>query len=200
MAMGRKEPREPRLAARLLEPGPVVLVTTQYRAHPNVMTAAWVMPLSLEPTRIGLAVHPSRLTHELLSKGEYFALNILTLEHLLAIHLCGTLSGRDVDKFTRAQLHPVDALEVDVPVLEEAVAHIECGVIARLSLGDHDLFVGEVIAAAADTELFGERWLQLEEAPLVHHVGAEWYAALARVSRARLPGEEEEEAQEESER
>lgn len=197
--MGRKEPREPRLAARLLEPGPVVLVTAQYRAHPNVMTAAWVVPLSLEPMRIGLAVHPSRLTHELMTKGEYFTLNILTLEHLLAIHLCGILSGRDVDKFTRAQLHPVDALEVDVPVIEEAVAHIECGVVARLSLGDHDLFVGEVLAVAAESELFGEWWLQLEEAPLVHHVGAEWYAALTRVVRARVPSEEEE-AQEESER
>jgi flavin reductase (DIM6/NTAB) family NADH-FMN oxidoreductase RutF len=193
--VGRKERREPRLAARLLEPGPVVLVTTHYRAQPNVMTAAWVIPLSLEPPRIGLAVHPSRLTHELLTKGEFFALNIVTIEYLPALHLCGLLSGRDTDKFTRAQLHPTDALETDVPVLEEAIAQIECGLAARLSLGDHDLFVGEVLAVAADSELFGDRWLHLEEAPLAHHVGGEWYAALARVYRARLPDEEETEAE-----
>ncbi|MCX2727304.1 flavin reductase family protein [Thermomicrobium sp. 4228-Ro] len=200
--MGRKEAREPRMAARLLEPGPVVLVTTQHRSQPNVMTAAWVMPLSLDPPRIGLAIHPSRFTHELLGKGEFFALNILTIEYLPAIHLCGTLSGRDLDKFARAELHAVDALEIDVPVIEEAVAQIECGLVGRLSLGDHDLFIGDVLAVAADAELFGERWLQLEDAPLAHHVGAEWYAALARVYRARLPGTEEEEAelQEESER
>ncbi|MCS7257231.1 MAG: flavin reductase family protein, partial [Thermomicrobium sp.] len=77
--MGRKEAREPRMAARLLEPGPVVLVTTQHRSQPNVMTAAWVMPLSLDPPRVGLAIHPSRFTHELIGKSEYFALNILTV-------------------------------------------------------------------------------------------------------------------------
>ncbi|MCX7624510.1 MAG: flavin reductase family protein [Thermomicrobium sp.] len=193
--MGRKQPRELRLAARLLEPGPVVLVTTQHRARPNVMTAAWVMPLSLEPPRVALAIHPSRLTHELIGKSEYFALNLLTVEHLPAIHLCGTVSGRDLDKFARTQLHPVDALEVDAPVIEEAVAQIECGVVGRLGLGDHDLFVGDVLAVAADEELFGDRWLHLEEAPLPHHIGAEWYGAVSRLYRARIPGEEEEETE-----
>lgn len=191
--MARREARELRTAARLLEPGPVTLVTTLYRSQPNVMTAAWVMPLSLDPPRIGLAVHPTRLTHEFISKGEHFAVNILTVDFLTAVHLCGTLSGRDVDKFQRAQLHPMDALECDVPVIDEAAAHLECGVVARLSLGDHDLFVGEVIAVAVDPELFGDRWSALEDAPLLHHVGAEWYGAVAKVYRARLPGEEEEE-------
>jgi flavin reductase (DIM6/NTAB) family NADH-FMN oxidoreductase RutF len=199
--VGRKEPRELRLAARLLEPGPVVLVTAQHRSQPNAMTVAWVMPLSLDPPRVALAIHPSRFTHELIGKSEYFALNLLTIEYLPAIHLCGTVSGRDLDKFARTELHPVDALEIDVPVIEEAVAHIECGLVGRLSLGDHDLFVGDVLAVAADDELFGERWLQLEEAPLPHHVGGEWYAAAARLYRARLPGEEGAEGgQEESER
>ncbi|MCS7051144.1 MAG: flavin reductase, partial [Thermomicrobium sp.] len=68
--MGRREPRELRFAARLLEPGPVVLVTSHYRGQPNVMTAAWVTPISLDPPRLGLAIHPSRLTHEFLSRGE----------------------------------------------------------------------------------------------------------------------------------
>ncbi|MDW7982038.1 MAG: flavin reductase family protein [Thermomicrobium sp.] len=198
--MGRREPRELRFAARLLEPGPVVLVTSHYRGQPNVMTAAWVTPISLDPPRLGLAIHPSRLTHEFLSRGEYFALNVLTVEHLDAIHLCGMLSGRDADKFARSRLHPVDAVEIDVPVIDEAIGHVECGVIARLSLGDHDLFVGEVLAVAAEREVFGDRWLELEEAPLVHHLGAEWYAVLARPSRAKLPDEEEDIRQEESER
>lgn len=191
--MVERELQEPRLAARLLEPGPVVLVTTLFRAQPNGMTAAWVTPLSLDPPRIGLAVHPSRLTHEFMSKGEYFALNILTIEHLTALHFCGTVSGREVDKFAHTRLHLTDALEIDVPVIEEAVAHIECGVVARLNLGDHDLFVGDVLAIAVTPELFRERWLQLTEAPLVHHLGAEWYATLSRTYQARLPGEEQEE-------
>ena len=39
----------------------------------GAMTAAWLLPLSLDPVRIGVAVHPTRLTHEFISKSEWFA-------------------------------------------------------------------------------------------------------------------------------
>jgi flavin reductase (DIM6/NTAB) family NADH-FMN oxidoreductase RutF len=178
--MGSKLPRERRHAARLLEPGPVVLVTAQFRSQPNVMTAAWVMPLSLDPPRVVVAIHPSRFTHELVTRGELFVLNLPTLRLLDAVHRCGIISGRDLDKFAHARLHLADALEIDVPVIEECVAHIECGLAERLSLGDHDLFVGEVVAVSADEELFTDRWQVSDEVPLIHHIAVDAYAGLSK--------------------
>lgn len=192
--MASKSPRDPRQAARLLEPGPVVLVTAQFRSQPNVMTAAWVMPLSLDPPRVGVAIHPSRYTHELVTRGELFVLNLPTLDLLDAVHRCGIVSGRDVDKFAHAGLHPADALEIDVPVIEECAAYIECGLTERLALGDHDLFVGEVLAVSADDELFTDRWQIADDSPLIHHVALDTYAGLSRPYIARPEREEGEES------
>lgn len=189
--MAEKRALEPRLAARILEPGPLVLVTSLYRAQHNVMTAGWLLPLGFDPPRIGVAIHPGRLTHEFISRSEAFALNVPTIDLLNAVHRCGIESGRDGDKFLTAGLTPTDAAEVEAPLVEECVAHIECGLVERLSLADHDLFVGEVLAVSALDELFSDRWLIDADSPLLHHIAADQYAGLGKTYTARL-GEEEE--------
>src|SRR3954451_24161230 len=126
--MAAKRELAVRDALRLIAPGPVTLVTTMYRDQANLMTAGWLQPLSLEPTLIGVAVQPSRLTHEFITKTDVFAINIPTLDLLSAVHLCGFRSGREGDKFEAAKLTPELGVAVEVPLVTECVAHIECGV------------------------------------------------------------------------
>jgi flavin reductase (DIM6/NTAB) family NADH-FMN oxidoreductase RutF len=181
------------MAARLLEPGPLALLTSRHRSTDNVMTAAWMMPVSLDPALVAVAIQPARLTWELIGGSEFFALNVPTAELLAAVHRCGIESGRDGDKFARSSLTPLDALEIEAPLIEECVGHIECGVIERFSLGDHDLFVGEVLAVQALDEAFNERWLvEVDAGRVLHHLRADYYAALGRPYQARLPEDEEE--------
>lgn len=189
--MVAKRAVEPRLATRIVEPGPLVLVTSLYRTQPNVMTAGWVLPLGFDPPRLGLAIHPSRLTHEFISRSEMFALNVPTLDLLSAVHRCGMESGRDLDKFLTTGLTPADAFEIEAPLIEECVAHIECGLVERLTLADHDLFVGEVLAASAAEELFTDQWLLDAEPNLLHHIAGDQYAGLSKAYQARLDDEEE---------
>ncbi len=184
--MGEKRPVERRDALRMLAPGPVALVTSMYRDHPNLMTAAWLLPLSLDPVYVGVAIHPTRLTHEFVSKTEAFALNIPTIDLLSAVHACGTQSGRDSDKFAATGLTPVDASELEAPLVAECVAHIECAVMDRITLGDHDLFVGQVLAASADAEAFDGFWnVEVDAGHLLHHLGADRYASLSKMYRAK---------------
>ncbi len=124
--MAQKVILEPNSVARLLQPSPVGLLTSQFRADPNVMTVAWLMPLSLNPARVAVAIHPDRLSHEYVSRSEFFALNIPTMDLLTAVHRCGIESGRQVDKFAASGLTPIDAYELDLPLVDECVAHIEC--------------------------------------------------------------------------
>jgi flavin reductase (DIM6/NTAB) family NADH-FMN oxidoreductase RutF len=189
--MATKRPLERRLAARLLEPGPLVLVTTLFKSQHNVMSAAWLTPIGTDPAVIGIAIQPDRLTHEFISRSEIFGLSIPTIDLLNAVHRCGIESGRDRDKFLSARLTPMDAREIDAPLVAECVAHIECGLVERITLSDHDLFVGEVLAASAVDELFTDRWVIQEGSELLHHVAGDQYAALGRVYRARLDEEEE---------
>ena len=176
---------ELRQAHRLLAPGPVTLLTSQYRGQANLMTASLVTAVSLDPPLVGVAIHPARLSHEFVSKSEQFALNLPHIEQVAAVHQCGLLSGRDGDKFVTVGLTPEPATEVDPPLVAECIAHLECGVVERVRRGDHDFFVGQVLAASADEEAFDAGWKVGEEGgQLLHHLGENLYAALSKAYRA----------------
>ncbi|MDQ3167401.1 MAG: flavin reductase family protein, partial [Chloroflexota bacterium] len=138
--MATKVILEARDALRLLVPGPVALLSTMYRDQPNVMAASWTLALSFDPTLVGVAVHPSRLSHEFVTKTEQFVLNVPTADLIGAVHLAGTTTGRSGDKFASCGLTPAEGLEIEAPLVAECVAHIECGLLDRQTLGDHDLF------------------------------------------------------------
>lgn len=183
-AFGRRE------ALRLLAPGSVALVSTMYHDQPNLMTAGWLLPLSFEPVLIGVAIHPGRLTHEFATKSEVFALSFPNIDLLAAVHDCGLVSGRETDKWVKNNLTPAEAVEIEAPLVTECVAHIECGLMDRRAWGDHDLFVGRVLAVQADPEAFAGTWQVEEDAGrILHHLGADLYAGLERSYRVQ-PNEE----------
>lgn len=155
---------------RLLEPGPVTLVTSQFRGQPDVMAAAWVMPAGYAPPMVALALSPLTNTHYLISHSQEFVLNIPGRPLADQVMICGSYSGRDVDKFTRAALTPTDGRRVTVPWIDQCLAHLECGVVDAHEAGDHTVFLGEVIGAWAEEAAFAETWLLEEEelSPLIH--------------------------------
>lgn len=186
-----KQSLDLRQAQRLISAGPVTLLTSQYRGQPNVMAVAWAAPVSLDPPLIGVAIYPGRLTHEFVEKSEQFVLNVPHLEMITATHRCGMISGRDEDKFAVAGLTMELSVEVDPPRVAECLAHIECGVVERVRLGDHDFFVGQPLAIAADDRAFDGFWNPGEETgQILHHLGADRYAALAKRYRAQNDQEE----------
>lgn len=190
--MGEKIFRQSRDALRMLAPGPLALLTTMYRDQPNVMTAAWMQPMSLSPMLISIAVQPSRLTHEFLSKSEVFVLNIPTLELLSAVHHAGMVTGRDQDKFEATGLTPEPGVATEAPLIAECVAHIECNVRDRVTIGDHDLFVATPMRVTADTEAFDGVWLtEADAGRVLHHLGADRYASLGKTYQSALPDDEE---------
>ncbi len=173
----------PAQALRLINAGGVVLVTSRYKDRENVMSASWNTPLSFSPPLVGIAIHPARFTHDLIKKSEQFALNIPTVSLLKAVEICGTYSGRDVDKFAKANLTPVDALEIDVPLIEECIGHIECVLTDAFTTGDHTFFVGQVVAASVAEEAFDKVWkLEIEDLKPLHHLGGDYYAVLVKCS------------------
>jgi flavin reductase (DIM6/NTAB) family NADH-FMN oxidoreductase RutF len=167
-------------ALRLLQPGPVTLVTAQYRGKKNVMAAAWITPVSSNPPLVALAVFPGRFTHGLIQKSGDFAVNIPPRPLAEKVRQVGEVSGEDVDKFLQAGLTPYEAKQVTAPLIAECIGHLECGVIDSTRAGDHTLFLAEVVAAAAEATAFdGEMWtLAAEELKPLHHLGANAYAAL----------------------
>jgi flavin reductase (DIM6/NTAB) family NADH-FMN oxidoreductase RutF len=168
-------------ATRLLEPGCIALATARHKDRQNVMTAAWVMPVSNDPPAVALAVHPSHFTYELIERSGAFALNIPGRPLLEKVRQIGELSGHDVDKFVKTGLTLFEGGQTAAPLIVECLGHLECGVLERVSAGNHMVFIGQVLAASADNEAFdGERWTLADESvkPL-HHLGGPAYALLA---------------------
>jgi flavin reductase (DIM6/NTAB) family NADH-FMN oxidoreductase RutF len=168
----------PDICYRLVSPGVVALVTAEYKGRANVMAAAWITPVSHEPTLIAVSIHPSRYTHDLIKKGGAFILNLPGRPLLEKVQKCGTLSGGEVDdKFAAAGLTRGAGRRVGAPWVEECLAHVECGLLEALELGDHTLFVGEVLGAWAEESAFSETWtLADEEVKPLCHLGGSRYA------------------------
>jgi flavin reductase (DIM6/NTAB) family NADH-FMN oxidoreductase RutF len=174
-------------ARRLLAGAPVVLVTTRWHGVANVMPVAWNMPLSHDPPLVGIAVHPSRHTYDMLRLSEEFALNVPSRRLMNHVQYLGTVSGRDVQKIEMAKLPTFKAQRVNAPLLEDCLAYIECSVQEVLHLGDHHLFVGKVLAAQAEGEAFEEAWLlEDDDYKPLHHLGGELYAILGERRQAQL--------------
>lgn len=113
---------------QVLEPGPVVLLTTVSKGRPNVMTMSWHMMVEFEPPIIACVV----------SEGDFsFAALRATKEAVIAVPArgladkvvkIGNCSGRNVDKFDRFGLTPLPAREVRPPLIKECFCNLECRV------------------------------------------------------------------------
>ena len=188
-------------ARRLLTGGPVVLVTTSWHAKANVMPVAYAVPLSFKPPLVGIAVHPSRHTHDMIRFSEEFAINVPGRSLIHHVQYLGSVSGQELDKFEVTKLPTLKARKVGAPLIEGCIGYIECGLEDALRIGDHTLFVGRVVAASADDEAFDETWLLADDdyKPL-HYLGLSRYAILGETLEARVPqpAEEPEEKLEEA--
>jgi flavin reductase (DIM6/NTAB) family NADH-FMN oxidoreductase RutF len=183
---------EPEDALRLLNGGPVALVTTRFRNETNVMPAIWTVSLSRRPPLIGVAVNPSRHTHDMLRFAEEFALNFPGRDLLNHTHYFGAVSGANVGKLELAKLPTSRASKISAPLIENCLAYVECSLDDAIRLGDHTLFVGRVLVVQAEEEAFDETW-RLEDSnyrPL-HYLGIDRYAVLGERLQAELRTSEE---------
>ena len=134
-------------AFTLLEPGPVVLVTTHDAGKDNIMTISWTMVLDFTPV---FAITTGAWNHSFaaLRKNKECVIAIPTVDMLDKVVGIGTCSGKDTDKFARFKLTPVPGKVVRPPLIRECLANIECKVIDIVKR--HNIVVLEAVAASID--------------------------------------------------
>ena len=180
-------------ARRLLTGGPVTLVSSSYKGAHNVFPVAYSMVLSIVPPLIGIAVHPSRYSADVIRKTDEFALNIPSRELLHHVQYLGSLSGAGFDKLELTKLPTFRSRLLNTVLLEGCVGWIECSLEDMIETGDHMLCIGRVVAVSADDEAFDGHWLLKEnDAKPLHYLGDNHYALLDRVMDARIPQSAEE--------
>ena len=135
---------------RLLEPGPVVLLTTARKGRSNVMPMSWHTMMEFEPPLVGCVVSDRNHSFAALRATRECVLNIPTVELAAQVVGCGNVSGRRVDKFARFHLTPVPAARVAPPLIAECYASLECRVADTRLVAKYGLFVLEVLVAWVD--------------------------------------------------
>jgi flavin reductase (DIM6/NTAB) family NADH-FMN oxidoreductase RutF len=135
---------------QLLEPGPVVLLTTARKGRANVMAMSWHMMVEFEPPRIACIVSNADYSFAALKATKECVIAIPALELAPKVVGIGNCSGRDVDKFERFGLTPVQAECVAPPLVAECFANLECRVVDTHLVNKFNLFVLEVLKAWSD--------------------------------------------------
>nr|HDO80375.1 flavin reductase family protein [Candidatus Bathyarchaeota archaeon] len=155
-------------AYRLLYPRPVVLVSCMDpQGKRNIITLSWSMPTSFNPPMVAVSIGLQRESCRMIKEAGEFVVNVPPSKLVREVLLCGTISGRNFDKFSEAGLTPAPARRVRAPIIEECIAHLECKVVDVVRTGDHALFVGEVLEAYAE-ENFSKR-----RSEVLLHLGGE---------------------------
>lgn len=134
----------------LLEPGPVVMLTTGEAGQANIMTLSWHTMLEFEPPLVGCVISDSNYSFELLKATRECVLNIPTAELSDKVVGCGNVSGRMVDKFQAFSLTAAVASCVVAPLIDECYANLEYRVVDETLVEKYNLFILEVLKAWID--------------------------------------------------
>jgi flavin reductase (DIM6/NTAB) family NADH-FMN oxidoreductase RutF len=163
---------------RPVHPSPAALVTSVSEAgRPNIITLGEVFNVSIaDPVILGIAIAKPRYSHELISVTREYVVNLPTAGMVETVDRCGSVSGRDVDKFAEFGLTPVPAEKVSPPLIAECPINVECRVIDIQVIGDHDLFLGEAVAQHVAVEALDDRGRILVDKldPLCYLHGEYW--------------------------
>jgi len=134
----------------LLEPGPVVLVTTAQKGRANIMTLSWLTMMDFEPPLVGMVMSDRNYSFAALKATKQCVINIPTVELAAKVAGVGNSSGRRVDKFAAFGLTPRPARLVEPPLIDECYANLECRVTDARMAQHYNFFVLEVLKAWID--------------------------------------------------
>lgn len=124
----------------------VTVVTTDGPAGRGGLTANAVTSLSLDPPLVLVAVAKTAGSYAEIRDNGCYAINILALDQEEASKRFATPGPKDFSGFTW------QTAVTGAPLLEGALAHVDCRLREILPGGDHDIFVGEIVAGAARDE------------------------------------------------
>lgn len=147
----------------LLEPGPVVLVSTAGKERPNIMTMSWHTMIDFEPPLVGCVISNRNFSFNSVKTSRECVINIPTVELGQQVVGCGNSSGRSIDKFAKFGLTSKPAALVKAPLIDECYANLECRVVDGKMVNKYNFFILEVVKAWIDSSISDPR--------TIHHQG-----------------------------
>lgn len=144
----------------------------------NIITVAWHTTISRSPPVYGISIAPHRYSHDCINDAKEFVVNFAPHTLMEQVNYCGTHSGRTTDKVKDTYLSLISAKKIDTPLIKECFAHLECKLHDTITLGDHTLMLGKVVAVSADNNAFKNDILDPTKVKPTHYLGDNIYTTI----------------------
>lgn len=130
---------------RLLEPGPIVLVSSGWKEETNIFTLGWhaMMGYNL----IGCYIWDENYSHNLIKKSKECCINIPEVHLLDQTIKVGNSTGAEIDKFGEFGFTAQPAKRIKSPLIAECYANLECKVIDTKMVKEYSFFILQVVEA-----------------------------------------------------
>jgi flavin reductase (DIM6/NTAB) family NADH-FMN oxidoreductase RutF len=148
----------------------VGLITSDGPIGPNIMAAEWTHHISYSPSLIAANIRGHDSTAQNIKESKEFGINIAAEDQNVICSMAGKYKGNHVDKISVlkesgiAAFYNAKRIKKEVPMLVGAAMNAECKLVKQEELGDHIMFVGEVVEISADENI----------RPLLYHNGRYW--------------------------
>lgn len=160
----------------MLNPLPVVLVTSNYKDKTNVFTVAWTGIVCSHPPMLSISIRPQRLSYDYIKNSMEFVVNIPSGNMAKIVDYCGVKSGREIDKIEHFNLTLNESNTISTKSINECPINIECKVNKILQLGSHDMFIADITGVNVDKSLIDEKGkIHFEKARLLSYSHGEYY-------------------------
>ncbi len=159
-------------ATRFINSGPVIMVSSAYKDLKGVMTVAWNMPVQKSPPMVIIGMGKSHFTTGIVEKSKEFAVNIPGRDSHDIMKYCGTVSGKDVNKFESGKLGFISGETIGAPLIVGMLGYLECEVVKQVELKGAHLYFGQVNRCLALKDCFSDTWnIDDTRVRLIHHLG-----------------------------
>jgi flavin reductase (DIM6/NTAB) family NADH-FMN oxidoreductase RutF len=148
----------------------VGLITSAGALGPNIMAVEWTHHISYSPSLIAANIRGHDATAQNIKESKEFGVSIAAENQNVICSIAGKYRGIHVDKISVlkeagiAAFYNAKRINKEVPMLVGAALNAECKLVKQEELGDHIMFVGEVIEISADENI----------RPLLYHNGRYW--------------------------
>ncbi len=158
----------------------------------DALACAWYSALSFDPPLFAISIAPRRYSYQMLKKSGEFTANFMEFDSAGTIAALGRTSGREIDKFAAYRIKTLPSTEIETPVLKDAYAAYECRIVKRHRTGDHDLFIGEVLAVHYKDKAFDKKnkLPSLSKLTPALYLGADHYVGIKSFTEVRIGKEE----------
>ena len=133
---------------RYLEPGPIVLVSSQWKGRTNIMTMGWHAVMEFTPALVGCVIAGGNHSFDMVRSSGECVINLPTTALTDIVVKIGNTSGADIDKFEKFGLTPGKAHKVGAPLIAECHANFECRLYDGALIDKYNFFIFEVVKAS----------------------------------------------------